>query len=147
MQSISIKTNANGYVRASPADGIKGFDSKAWKNTLTEAQRCQLRHIRHRAGRAMRKHVVAIRKALRELIRIDDSVKQQSKEVVGGEEALEALFGCKHPLSFDMEQHSKSGDIITPGFEDMLEATETIDDDTEQLASGPACYLPQEDDD
>jgi len=139
MQNSTIKTNANGYVRASHSEGIKGFDDKAWKNSLTDEQRRKLRCIRSKAGRDVHKQITAIRKAAKALISINKSIKKQAEEVVGGQQSLKALFGCENPLSFDMD----------PGFEDILEATDDIHAETEQFAASPSTifYLPQEDDD
>jgi hypothetical protein len=142
---MSVTTNSNGYVKAS--DGFRGFDAKAWKESTTEEQRRNLRRIWTAAGRSVYKHVAAIRKATKALIQIDKNIKKQAEEAVGGQQALEAVFGCKDPLSFDTEDHDASGAIVTPGFEDILEATENLYDQVEQLAESPSStfLLPQED--
>jgi hypothetical protein len=143
--STTAQTNHN--VRASHAEGRKGFDTDAWKTLLNDSQRVQLRRIRAKAGREMRKHVVSLRRALNKLIEIDAEVKKQAQEAVGGQDALlEKVFGCKEPLCFDPESFSASGEPITPGFHDMLEATDDLDLQTAQLVQGGSFLLPQEDD-
>ena len=141
---MSTIANTNGYVRAS--DNIKGFDRDAWKTLLTNDQRIKLRHLRAKAGREMRKHVVVLRKALKRLIEIDGELKKQAEEAVGGQETIEKIFGCKEPLSFDVGSYSESGEVITPGFDDMLESTDELDLQTAQLARGGSFLLMQEDD-
>jgi len=147
MSTPSPRTNHNGYVRASHAEGLKGFDPDAWKTLLDDTQRIKLRHIRAKAGRDMRKYVVSMRKAIERLLEIDAEAQKQSVEAVGGQEVIEKVFGCKEPLSFDPASFDNSGEPITPGFDDMLEATEDLDLQTSQLAAGGSFLLPQEDDD
>ena len=121
--------------------------------SLTEAQRLELRRLYTSSHRQALEQMTILRQAAQALQELDEHTMEKTQQILGGADRVRQIFGVPNPLGVEedteMEEYEDNDGntqhaVRTISFEDLLDATQERHWFLEQFSCGRTFQLPHE---
>ena len=119
--------------------------------SLTEAQRLELRRLYTSSHRQALEQMTILRQAAQALQELDEQTMAKTQQILGGADRVRQIFGVPTPLCVEDNteiEEFKDGNtqhaVRTISFEDLLDATQERHWFLEQFSCGRTFQLPHE---